>query len=64
MRAGWVKLKLLFKKLRSGRFAGDAKSGDRLVFLIDGVEFVTAQPVLDGKQGDISKGGSGLDTWP
>ncbi len=53
-----------FQKLRSGRFTGDAGSGDPLIFRIDGVEFVTAQPVLDGKQGDISKGGSGLDTWP
>jgi hypothetical protein len=53
-----------FQKLRSGRFTGDAESGDPLIFRIDGVEFVTAQPVLDGKQGDISNGGSGLDTWP
>ncbi len=37
---------------------------DRLVFDIGGIRFLTAQPVLDGKHGDNSKGGSGLDTWP
>ena len=43
---------------------GNAESGNQLVFVTDGVEFVTAQPVVDGRQADISKGGSGLDTWP
>jgi|GEM_PF-242432 len=51
-----------FHKLRSGDFPG-TQVGGRLVFAIDGFEFVTAQPVLDGKQGDITKGGSGLDSW-
>ncbi len=37
---------------------------DRLVFDIGGIRFLTAQPVLDSEQGEISKGGSGLDTWP
>lgn len=52
-----------FRKLRSGEFASDEDPGGRLVFDVDGVEFVTAQQVLDGEQGDITKGGSGLDTW-
>lgn len=52
-----------FHKLRSGEYSGAEDSGGRLVFTIDGIEFVTAQPVLDGEQGDITKGGSGLDTW-
>ncbi|MDH3421271.1 MAG: MBL fold metallo-hydrolase [Gammaproteobacteria bacterium] len=51
-----------FHKLRSGDYPG-TEDGGRLVFTIDDIEFVTAQPVLDGKQGDITKGGSGLDTW-
>jgi glyoxylase-like metal-dependent hydrolase (beta-lactamase superfamily II) len=59
-----AKVETAFQKLRSGRYSGDTDSGNQLVFVIDGVEFVTAQPVLDGKQGDVSKGGSGLDTWP
>ncbi|MGI9271076.1 MAG: MBL fold metallo-hydrolase [Woeseiaceae bacterium] len=52
-----------FLRLRSGEFSGDEESGGQLVFTIDGIEFVTAQLVLDGKQGDTTKGGSGLDTW-
>jgi glyoxylase-like metal-dependent hydrolase (beta-lactamase superfamily II) len=51
-----------FHKLRSGDYSGVAEDG-RLVFTIDDIEFVTAQPVLDGKQSDITKGGSGLDSW-
>ncbi len=59
-----ARVEAAFEKLRSGRYRGNAESGNQLVFVIDGVEFVTAQPVLDGRQADISKGGSGLDTWP
>ena len=51
-----------FQKMRSGDYSG-AEDDGRLVFIIDDVEFVTAQPVLDGKRGDITKGGSGLDSW-
>ncbi len=52
-----------FGKLRSGELSGTEDSDGWLVFTIDGVEFVTVQPVLDGELGDITKGGSGLDTW-
>ena len=51
-----------FLKLRSGEYSGVEDDGS-LVFTIDGIEFVTAQPVLDGRMGDITKGGSGLDSW-
>jgi glyoxylase-like metal-dependent hydrolase (beta-lactamase superfamily II) len=51
-----------FHELRSGEHAAVEDDG-RLVFTIDDIQFVTAQPVLDGKQGDIKKGGSGLDAW-
>lgn len=59
-----AQVKTAFHRLRSGEFTGAKESGNRLVFHIDDVEFVTSQPVLDGEQGDITKGGSGLDTWP
>jgi glyoxylase-like metal-dependent hydrolase (beta-lactamase superfamily II) len=57
-----TKVRDAFHKLRSGEYSG-AEENERLVFTIDDIEFVTAQPVLDGKQADITKGGSGLDTW-
>ena len=36
---------------------------NQLFISSDGIDFVTAAPVLEGKQGDTSKGGSGYDTW-
>ena len=57
-----TKVRDALHKLRSGDYSA-AEDDGRLVFTIDDIEFVTAQPVLDGKQGDIAKGGSGLDTW-
>ena len=51
------------RKLRSGRVQPVDQIGKRQIFEIDGVTFVTAQPVLDGKQGDISIGGSGFGSW-
>ena len=56
-------VKASLEKLRSGKVQPDNKIGKRLIFRIDGINFVTAQPVLDGKQGDISRGGSGLGSW-
>jgi glyoxylase-like metal-dependent hydrolase (beta-lactamase superfamily II) len=57
-------VKAAFRKLRSGGVVGQEDSGNRLRFEIDGVRFLTAEHALRGKQGDASKGGSGLDTWP
>ena len=58
-----TQVRAALRKMRSNSIDGDVESDGRLVFVVDGVKFVTAQPVLDGKQGDIEKGGSGLDTW-
>jgi len=52
------------RKLRSGDYAGEEDDYGRSAFEIDGIRFLTSQPALDGKQGDISNGGSGLDMWP
>jgi glyoxylase-like metal-dependent hydrolase (beta-lactamase superfamily II) len=53
-----------FRKIRAGEYAGERDDYNRLAFEIDGVRILTAQSALDGKQSDISKGGSGLETWP
>ena len=58
-----AKVRDAFHKLRSGQYDVTPDSGGRLVFLIDDIEFVTSQPVLDGRQGNVTNGGSGLDTW-
>lgn len=51
------------QKLRSGDYAGENDAYGRLAFEIDGIRFLTSQQALDGKKGDISDGGSGLDRW-
>jgi len=53
-----------FRKIRAGEYAGERDDYNRLAFEIDGVRILTSQSALDGKQGDLSKGGSGLDAWP
>jgi len=50
-------------KMRSGLIDGALDSAKRLVFEIDGVTILTAQPLLDGVDVDVSSGGSGLTTW-
>ena len=52
------------QKLRSGDYTGETDAYGRLAFEIDDIKILTSQPALDGKQGDISLGGSGLDRWP
>jgi glyoxylase-like metal-dependent hydrolase (beta-lactamase superfamily II) len=53
-----------FRKIRAGNYAAETDDYNRLAIEIDGVRILTTQSALDGKQGDISNGGSGLDTWP
>jgi glyoxylase-like metal-dependent hydrolase (beta-lactamase superfamily II) len=52
------------KEIVSGEHEGELDDFGRLSFTVDGVRILTSQPAIDGKQGDTSKGGSGLDTWP
>lgn len=56
-------VKKAFQRLMSGNVSPAEEDEGRLLFTIDDVEFLTAKPVLEGRQGDPTKGGSGLDTW-
>jgi len=59
-----IKIKQALLKLRSTEYVFDKNDdGKQLFITIDGIDFVTALPVIEGKQGDTSKGGSGYDTW-
>ena len=58
------RLESVIRKIRSGANADEKDNYNRLAFDIDGVRILTSQEALDGKQGDISNGGSGLDRWP
>ena len=56
-------IKDALRKLTNDELLFDKSNNNQLFISIDGIDFVTAAPVLEGKQGDISKGGSGYDTW-
>lgn len=56
-------VKNAFERLTSGGIDPAEVDGDRLLFNIDHIEFLTAKPVLEGRQIDPAKGGSGLDAW-
>ena len=58
-----IKVKQALKKLTSDETLFDKNDINQLFISIDGIDFVTAAPVLKGKQADTSKGGSGYDTW-
>lgn len=49
--------------LRQGQFSGKLRSRGPSILRVGEVEFMTSRQVLDGRQGDVSRGGSGLDTW-
>tara|TARA_R110002096_G_scaffold161007_3_gene327365 strand:- start:15148 stop:16143 length:996 start_codon:yes stop_codon:yes gene_type:complete len=50
-----------FEKLRSGNITPVDESDGILNYDIDGIEFVSSMPVLQGQQGDLSTGGSGIE---
>jgi glyoxylase-like metal-dependent hydrolase (beta-lactamase superfamily II) len=58
-----AKVKQAVSKLRSGNYRGEPGSDEPIVFVIDGIELVTAQTVLDGSLYDDAKGGSGLTEY-
>ena len=49
------------KQIRSGELGSTTDDYGRLVFELENVRILTTQDALDGKQGDISAGGAGLE---
>jgi glyoxylase-like metal-dependent hydrolase (beta-lactamase superfamily II) len=52
------------RSVRSGAVKGTEESGNRLVFGFGDFSILTSKPLLEGKNGDRTRGGSGLTTWP
>jgi glyoxylase-like metal-dependent hydrolase (beta-lactamase superfamily II) len=52
------------RQVRAGSATGEDASDHRVVFRFDGFSILTSRPLLEGKVGDRSRGGSGLTTWP
>ena len=51
------------EKILAGRVPGQLGPDGALEFSVDGVTLVTAKPVLEGRQGELANGGSGLTGW-
>lgn len=58
-----TKVRDAFRKIRAGNYSSSVDSIGRTIITVDGIEFVTSEQALAGRQGDITKGGSGLDIW-
>lgn len=52
------------RQLRAGTVPGVEQSGNRIVFRFPDFSILTSKPLLEGKKGDRTRGGSGLTTWP
>ncbi len=52
------------REVRSGAAKGVEQSGNRTVFRFPDFAILTSKPLLEGKQGDRTRGGSGLTPWP
>jgi glyoxylase-like metal-dependent hydrolase (beta-lactamase superfamily II) len=58
-----VQAKDAIRQVRAGAMKGTAESDNRLVFGFDGFSILVSKPLLQGKTGDATRGGSGLTTW-
>jgi hypothetical protein len=57
-------LKDAIKSVRAGGVRGVDRDGERVEFSFDGFSLLLAKPLLSGRHGDRTKGGSGLTAWP
>ncbi|MFN0180842.1 MAG: MBL fold metallo-hydrolase [Gemmatimonadales bacterium] len=51
------------RQVRQGKVVGVDQSDQRRVFRFGGFSILTSVPLLEGKAGDRTRGGSGLTTW-
>jgi glyoxylase-like metal-dependent hydrolase (beta-lactamase superfamily II) len=58
-----VQAKDAIRQVRTGAMKGTEESDHRLVFAFDGFSILVSKPLLQGKTGDATRGGSGLATW-
>jgi glyoxylase-like metal-dependent hydrolase (beta-lactamase superfamily II) len=58
-----VAAKEAIRRVRAGSVKGRDESENRVVFEFDGFSILVSRPLLEGRSGDPSQGGSGLGTW-
>jgi glyoxylase-like metal-dependent hydrolase (beta-lactamase superfamily II) len=51
-------------KVRAGSVRGIDRGNNQVEFRFDGFSILTSKPLLAGRQGSRTEGGSGLTTWP
>lgn len=52
------------RRVRSGAVKGEEQEGNRVIFRFGDFDILTSKALLEGKRGERSQGGSGLDIWP
>jgi glyoxylase-like metal-dependent hydrolase (beta-lactamase superfamily II) len=58
-----VQAREAIRQIRAGSLQGKEESDNRVVFTFDGFSILVSRPLLEGRTGDLSRGGSGLTTW-
>lgn len=58
-----AEMKLAIRAVRDGKVRGEAMPPNRVEFRFEHFAILTSQPLLDGRTGDRSRGGSGLTSW-
>jgi glyoxylase-like metal-dependent hydrolase (beta-lactamase superfamily II) len=57
-------LSTAIQSVRAGLVRGVDREGDRVEFSFDGFSLLLAKPLLSGRHGSRTQGGSGLTAWP
>lgn len=51
------------RRVRAGEVAFEARGENRVMFRFEGFSILTSTPLLEGRRGDPTRGGSGLTVW-
>ena len=57
-------MQFAIRAVREGKVPGESLESHRVQFRFEHFAILTSQPLLDGRAGDRTRGGSGLTTWP
>jgi len=62
--AGLARARDAIRRVRAGAVNGKDESANRIEFAFGSFSILTSRPLLEGRSGDRTRGGSGLTTWP
>ncbi len=58
-----LQAKEAIRQVHAGSLKGTEESDNRIVFTFEGFSILVSRPLLKGRTGDLTRGGSGLTTW-